>query len=239
MSAVPVFIARGLTKTYGSGAAAIHALRDPGVEIAEGGSIVLLGPSGSGTCTLLNILGGLDAPAAGRARWRNHEVTGADEAALTACRREHVGFVPARGRASRHGAARARSPRGCASPSLAASPASPRSASRNSASTWCPTCWRRPIGARRSGDGFRATARIVTEHRPRALLVPVHARFRRGEEMAVFAVAHRRAEERRVVLAARGERVAVVQGGLLDGARVVVFPPAGVAEGRRVAGARR
>lgn len=93
MPAAPVFIARGLTKTYGTGPSAIHALRDLDLEIAEGEFIVLLGPSGSGKSTLLNILGGLDAPTAGHARWRDHELTGAAEAALTAYRREHVGFV--------------------------------------------------------------------------------------------------------------------------------------------------
>jgi hypothetical protein len=76
--APPVFVARGLTKSYGSGDATVYAL---------------LGPSGSGKSTLLNILGGLDVPSAGRAAWRDHELTGADEAALTAYRRDHVGFV--------------------------------------------------------------------------------------------------------------------------------------------------
>jgi HlyD family secretion protein len=85
------------------------------------------------------------------------------------------------------------------------------------------------------GDGFRVTARIVTEHRPRALLVPVHALFRRGADWAVFVVANGRAEERRVELAARNDRVAVVQRGLAEGERVVLFPPAALADGRVVA----
>lgn len=84
------------------------------------------------------------------------------------------------------------------------------------------------------GDGFRVTARIVTEHRPRALLVPVHALFRRGEEWAVFVIEDGRAAERRVALAARNERVAVVERGLAEGARVVLFPPGGLAQGRAV-----
>ncbi len=88
-----MFVARGLWKTYGSGDAAVHALRDLDLDILAGEFVVLLGPSGSGKSTLLNILGGLDAPTAGRAAWRDHELVGADEAALTAYRREHVGFV--------------------------------------------------------------------------------------------------------------------------------------------------
>jgi putative ABC transport system ATP-binding protein len=54
---------------------------------------VLLGPSGSGKSTLLNILGGLDVPTAGTVRYRDHDLTAADDAVLTRYRREHVGFV--------------------------------------------------------------------------------------------------------------------------------------------------
>jgi putative ABC transport system ATP-binding protein len=63
------------------------------LEIRAGEFVVLLGPSGSGKSTLLNILGGLDTPTSGRATWRDHELTGASEAELTAYRRAHIGFV--------------------------------------------------------------------------------------------------------------------------------------------------
>ncbi|HVY41998.1 MAG TPA: ABC transporter ATP-binding protein [Hyphomicrobiaceae bacterium] len=89
----PVFIARGLSKVYGTGDARVFALRDISLEIRHGEFLVLLGPSGSGKSTLLNILGGLDAPTSGRATWRDHELTGASDADLTTYRREHVGFV--------------------------------------------------------------------------------------------------------------------------------------------------
>jgi putative ABC transport system ATP-binding protein len=88
-----VFVARDLCKTYGSGEGAVHALRSLDLDIAAGEFVVLLGPSGSGKSTLLNILGGLDAPTSGRATWRDHELTGAGEAELTAYRRAHIGFV--------------------------------------------------------------------------------------------------------------------------------------------------
>ncbi|MBU8541425.1 ABC transporter ATP-binding protein [Roseomonas tokyonensis] len=91
--APPIFVARALCKSYGSGEAAVHALRDLDLDILQGEFVVLIGPSGSGKSTLLNILGGLDTPSSGRAAWRDHELAGADEAALTAYRREHVGFV--------------------------------------------------------------------------------------------------------------------------------------------------
>ena len=71
----------------------VHALRGVDLDIAAGEFVVLLGPSGSGKSTLLNILGGLDVPSAGTARFRDHELAGASEAALTRYRREHVGFV--------------------------------------------------------------------------------------------------------------------------------------------------
>jgi putative ABC transport system ATP-binding protein len=89
----PVFQARGLTKVYRMGEAEVHALRGVDLEIFAGEFIVLLGPSGSGKSTLLNILGGLDVPSAGQVRFLEHDLEGADEAALTRYRREHVGFV--------------------------------------------------------------------------------------------------------------------------------------------------
>ena len=88
-----VFVARDLYKTYGRGEAAVHALGGLDLDIAAGEFVVILGPSGSGKSTLLNILGGLDTPTSGRAAWRDHELTGAGEAELTAYRRDHIGFV--------------------------------------------------------------------------------------------------------------------------------------------------
>jgi putative ABC transport system ATP-binding protein len=89
----PVFEVRGLRRTYGEGAAAVHALRGIDLHIDPGELLVLLGPSGSGKSTLLNILGGLDRPTAGTVRFGDLDLGSADDRALTEYRRHHVGFV--------------------------------------------------------------------------------------------------------------------------------------------------
>ena len=87
------FKTEGLTKVYGSGHNAVHALRGVDLELPERELVVLLGASGSGKSTLLNILGGLDRPTDGRLYFRGRELTGASQRELTAYRRRHVGFV--------------------------------------------------------------------------------------------------------------------------------------------------
>ncbi|MFN7641179.1 MAG: ABC transporter ATP-binding protein [bacterium] len=88
-----IYRTAGLTKSYGTGATAVHALRGVDLTVHAGELLVLLGPSGSGKSTLLNILGGLDRPSSGSARFADHELVGASDAELTRYRREHVGFV--------------------------------------------------------------------------------------------------------------------------------------------------
>lgn len=88
-----VYTVEGLTKTYGTGAGTVHALRGVDLVIEEGTMSVLLGPSGSGKSTLLNILGGLDTASAGCVRFYDLDITGCDEDELTEYRRQSVGFV--------------------------------------------------------------------------------------------------------------------------------------------------
>ncbi|MAM37010.1 MAG: ABC transporter [Erythrobacter sp.] len=83
----------GLTKVYGEGAAAVHALRGVDLEIPAGEIVVLLGPSGSGKSTLLNIIGGLDRASDGKAWFRDQELSAMSDAELTHYRRDNVGFV--------------------------------------------------------------------------------------------------------------------------------------------------
>ncbi|MCX6936816.1 MAG: ABC transporter ATP-binding protein [Verrucomicrobia bacterium] len=88
-----VFQARGLTKTYGHGDAAVHALAGVDLDLFGGELVVLLGPSGSGKSTLLNLLGGLDLPSTGSLSYRDWNLARATEDELTRYRRHVVGFV--------------------------------------------------------------------------------------------------------------------------------------------------
>ncbi len=92
-AAEQVFRVRDLRKTYGSGDAEVRALAGVDLDLCAGELVVLLGPSGSGKTTLLNQLGGLDIPTSGELRYRDIDLTHADEERLTRYRRESVGFI--------------------------------------------------------------------------------------------------------------------------------------------------
>ncbi|MEZ5778831.1 MAG: ABC transporter ATP-binding protein [Paracoccaceae bacterium] len=87
------FTISGLTKVYGEGRSAVHALRGVDLEIPRGEIVVLLGPSGSGKSTLLNIIGGLDRGSEGTVLFRDQNLTDMTDAELTQYRRNHIGFV--------------------------------------------------------------------------------------------------------------------------------------------------
>ncbi|MEM0936018.1 MAG: ABC transporter ATP-binding protein [Pseudomonadota bacterium] len=89
----PAYRTRGLTKVYGAGHSAVHALRGVDLEIPQGEIVVLLGPSGSGKSTLLNILGGLDRSSDGTAHFRDTDLCALSDRELTRYRRDHIGFV--------------------------------------------------------------------------------------------------------------------------------------------------
>ncbi len=88
-----VFHIKGVSKIYQMGEVEVHALRKVDLEIYRGELLVILGPSGGGKSTLLNILGGLDVPTSGEVFYLDHDLTVQDDAALTEFRRDHVGFV--------------------------------------------------------------------------------------------------------------------------------------------------
>ncbi|MET9719392.1 ABC transporter ATP-binding protein [Streptomyces rochei] len=80
-------------KSYGRGAAAVHALRGVSFEVPRGELVALKGRSGSGKTTLLNIVGGLDAAWTGRVEVDGRDLAALDEDGRLALRRDRVGFV--------------------------------------------------------------------------------------------------------------------------------------------------
>lgn len=83
----------GVSKTFGEGPTAVHALADVDLDIAAGDLTVVLGPSGSGKTTLLNLVGGIQHPTRGRVVVAGRDLTGLGPDELTDVRRDTVGFV--------------------------------------------------------------------------------------------------------------------------------------------------
>ena len=70
----PCIELQGVTKVYGTGQAAMQALRGIDLDIDEGEFVAVMGPSGSGKSTCMNILGCLDTPTAGAYQFKGVEV---------------------------------------------------------------------------------------------------------------------------------------------------------------------
>ena len=85
--------AREITRHYGEGDTSVHALRGVDLELRAEQLTAIMGPSGSGKSTLMHILAGLDYPDGGQVWIGDTEVTGLDDAGLTALRRDHIGFI--------------------------------------------------------------------------------------------------------------------------------------------------
>ena len=84
---------RGVARHYGHGDTTVHALRGVDLDVEPGRLTAVMGPSGSGKSTLMHILAGLDEPDGGQVWIGDTEVTGLDDAGLTALRRDHIGFI--------------------------------------------------------------------------------------------------------------------------------------------------
>lgn len=82
-----------ICKTYKMGEVEIRALEDASFSIEEGELVCILGPSGAGKTTCLNILGGMDVATSGRLMVNGKEITGLKEKDLIRYRRDHIGFV--------------------------------------------------------------------------------------------------------------------------------------------------
>jgi putative ABC transport system ATP-binding protein len=85
--------AAGLTRTYGAGDSAVHALRGVSLDLPAGQFTAVMGPSGSGKSTLMHLLAGLDTPSAGSVEVAGHDITRMKDRDLTRLRRKHIGFV--------------------------------------------------------------------------------------------------------------------------------------------------
>ncbi|MCM3782275.1 ABC transporter ATP-binding protein [Neobacillus mesonae] len=84
---------RNVTKEYKIGEVPIKALNGVDFSISEGEFVVILGASGAGKSTILNILGGMDTVTSGKVVVDNQEITSFNEKKLTGYRAEKVGFV--------------------------------------------------------------------------------------------------------------------------------------------------
>jgi len=85
--------AQGLRRTFGTGDAAVEALRGVDVTFPRGQFAAVMGPSGSGKSTLMHLLAGLDAPTAGTVEIDGRDITTMGDAELTRLRRDRIGFV--------------------------------------------------------------------------------------------------------------------------------------------------
>ena len=90
---MPIVRARGLVKTFGSGAAARRVLDGADLDVERGELVAVVGRSGSGKSTLLHLLGGLDRAESGSIEVAGMRVDRQGERGLTTLRRRHVGFV--------------------------------------------------------------------------------------------------------------------------------------------------
>jgi putative ABC transport system ATP-binding protein len=84
---------QGVSRTYGSGELAVHALRDVDLDIHAGDFAAVAGPSGSGKTTLLNVMSGLDRPTEGTVVVDGSRLNDMSGSELSRLRAERIGFV--------------------------------------------------------------------------------------------------------------------------------------------------
>ena len=89
----PVAELHGVNKVYGSGAGLVRALDDLDLTVRKGDYLAVMGASGSGKSTAMNILGCLDRPTSGRYRLNGRAVEDLDDDALADLRNQQLGFV--------------------------------------------------------------------------------------------------------------------------------------------------
>jgi putative ABC transport system ATP-binding protein len=93
MAGEPIIELKGITKTFGRGAAAFRALRGVDLDISRGDFMAVMGPSGSGKSTTMNIVGCLDTPTSGTYRFLGTQVQKLNKDQRSLLRRRYLGFV--------------------------------------------------------------------------------------------------------------------------------------------------
>lgn len=84
---------KGLSKTYGSGEAAVKALKDVSFNVPKGEFVAVVGESGSGKSTLLNMIGALDTPTNGKVFIDSKDIFAMKDGKRTIFRRRNIGFI--------------------------------------------------------------------------------------------------------------------------------------------------
>jgi len=90
---MPKIMTKDLIKVYRAGKSEVIALRGLDMQIADGEAVAIQGPSGCGKTTLLNLIGGIDRPTAGRIEVDGTNIVDAADGDLVTYRRDKVGFV--------------------------------------------------------------------------------------------------------------------------------------------------
>ena len=84
---------QNIIKSYGNGESRFQVLKNVSLEIRDGDFVVILGASGSGKSTFLNVISGLERPDSGKVFYDGLDITALSENELTAFRKENVGFI--------------------------------------------------------------------------------------------------------------------------------------------------
>ena len=93
LGGMPTLVARDLEKVYTGAGEPVAALRGVSLTLDTGEFVAIMGPSGCGKSTLLHLCGAMDRPTRGSVRLRDRDLDALDDGALTALRRESIGFV--------------------------------------------------------------------------------------------------------------------------------------------------
>ena len=89
----PVITAINISRKFGTGDAAVTAVKDINLKVKKGEFLAITGRSGSGKTTLLNLLGGLDQPTHGQILLQNRDLSDMSDPEMVKLRRQNIGFI--------------------------------------------------------------------------------------------------------------------------------------------------